>query len=324
MKIQEGFHLAIMLSTFWIISGCLPSTEASITVSPTIPILEIPTETPIIIAITEPPPLTPTVIPTLSPINASERMLDLLSNNGNCTLPCVWGITPGQSNYLEARNILIPLSGIAETAYFDYTPYPTDDVSPLYVEGDMRLNTRMAYWYGDNNIVNFMAFRIIEERVITDSNGNWVSKQPIFDSEAFPNRIQYYSLTHVLSEQGIPVSVLIYIPRVEGQPPVAGLMEVVLLYPEQGIWVKYTMHMYIDGNIIRGCPANAHIEMVLMPPGSPDNFYNILDKTDWHQTKGGFKPIEDATSMSIDEFFQTFRISSQKCIETPTNLWSPK
>jgi len=59
---------------------------------------------------------------------------------------------------------------------------------------------------------------------------------------------------------------------------------------------------------MRGCPENAHIEMVLLPPGSPDKFYELLDKTDWHQTKGGFKPLEETTSMSIEEFFQPIHV----------------
>ncbi len=66
----------------------------------------------------------------------------------------------------------------------------------------MRLNTRVAYWYGENNIVNYVGFRIITERVTKGSNGNGDSKFPVFDSETFANRIQYYSLPHVLSEHG--------------------------------------------------------------------------------------------------------------------------
>ena len=36
-------------------------------------------------------------------------------------------------------------------------------------------------------------------------------KTPIYDSPTFGKHVEYYSLSHVLSEQGIPNSVMIYI-----------------------------------------------------------------------------------------------------------------
>jgi hypothetical protein len=194
-------------------------------------------------------------------------------------------------------------------------------ISPLYVEGDLRLNTRVAYWYGDNGIVYYIAFRVLEEQVTTDSNGNWVSKQPIFDSPTFAKRVEYYSLSHVLSEQGIPASVMIHASGLSGYPVVAGGIDIALLYPDQGIWVNYTMSMYSQDGVRRGCPANAHIEMELYPSGNPDSFFSLKDKTDWGVTKNGYKPLEEATSLSVEQFYQTFQNPTDKCIETSANLW---
>ena len=98
-------------------------------------------------------------------------------------------------------------------------------------------------------------------------------------------------------------------------------MEAVLLYPEQGIWIKYIMSMDNNGNIIKGCPANAHIEMQLYPSGNPKSFFSLLEKTDWGRTKGGYKPLEEATSMSVEQFYEIFRNPTDQCIATPTDLW---
>jgi hypothetical protein len=276
------------------------------------------------------PTSTLTTVPTLPAEDARKRLLELLANNGDCRLPCLWGITPGKSNNQEARNILLPLSSIAEfPPYFDPSKVNgilVGVISPLYVEGDLHLNTRVRYIYGDDGAVSSVYFRVLEEDVEKDprdpSGKSWLSKTPIYDSPTFGKRVEYYSLSHVLSEQGIPDSVMIYIPRVEGYPIVAGVLEAALLYPEQGIWINYEMSMDNNGTIIKGCPANAHIEMVLYPPGNPDSFYALLDQTDWGRIKGGYMPLEEATSMSVEQFYETFRNPTDKCIETPTNLWS--
>lgn len=337
MKIQRASHLFSLLLFVTMVAGCAQSTESIITSSATVPVLfastsptgtMLPTLTPTATD-TPTPTFTPTTVPTLPAEDARNRLLELLANNSDCHLPCLWGITPGKSSNQEARTILIPLSSIsaAELTYFDPARVRgilLGTISPLYIEGELRLNTWVAYLYEDDGIVSSIGFEALEEGSYKkDEYGNQI-KTPIYDSPTFGKRVEYYALSHVLSEQGIPDSVLIYIPRVEGYPLVVGtgIMEVALLYPGQGIWIKYTMSMYNNGNIIKGCPANAHIEMELYPSGNPESFFSGLEKTDWERTKGGFKPVDEATSMSFEQFYEAFRQQTDKCIETPSGLWS--
>jgi hypothetical protein len=297
------------------VASVLPDSSASLTetLAPTLTLVPTGTQTQL---------LTPIAVPSLSVEDARKRLLGLLATNGDCRLPCLWGITPGKSDYQKARNILMPLSSVAETAHFASTS-PVDDVSPLYVEGDLHLNTRVAYLYDSNGIVSRLTFRAFEEKVTTDSNGNWISKTPIYDSPTFKKRVEYYSLSHLLSEQGIPASVMI--STESPSQTYTGIIgvDIVLLYPDQGIWAKYTTSMdeSIVGSSIRSCPANAHIELNLYPPGDSDSFTSLLEETEWGVTKNGYKPLEEATSMSVEEFYQIFRNPTDKCIETPTNLW---
>jgi len=320
-----------------VVTGCAQSTGSTITSSATAPVLlasASPTETmpPTITPTTTgtpTPTFTPTTILTLPAEDARNRLLELLANNGDCRLPCLWGVTPGQSNYQEARTILMPLSSIADNIYFDQPKVNgilLGAISPFYVEGDLDLNTRVAsYYYNDNSFVSRIAFRVQEEKVVPDprdpSGKSWLSKTPIYDSLTFGKRVEYYSLSHILSEQGKPDSVMIYIPRAEGYPIVAGVLDAALLYPKQGIWIDYTMSMHMNGTIMKGCPANAHIEMQLYPSGNPESFFSLLEKTDWGRIKGGYKSLAEATSMSVEQFYETFRNPTDKCIETPTNLW---
>jgi hypothetical protein len=271
-----------------------------------------------------PTPLSiPTYVSTLSIEDARKRLLDLLADNGGCQLPCLWGITPGGSTSQQAKSILLPFSGISNIFEVEPSFDPSGGfVAPSYVEGesDLMLNTELGYLI-DNQVVGHINFVAREEEIPTDPNGNWTSRRPIFDSPTFMKRVELYSLSHTLSEQGIPDFVMIHSSGLTGSPVVAGGFDVALLYPEQGIWVNYTMPMSAQGNVKKGCPENSHIEMELYPSGNPDIFFSLLNKTDWAVKKNWYKPVEEATSMSIEEFYEVFRQPTDKCIETPADLW---
>jgi hypothetical protein len=89
----------------------------------------------------------------------------------------------------------------------------------------------------------------------------------------------------------------------------------------------YTTSKQFIGKNIQGCPQNAHVELELFPSGVSDSFSELLAKTQWAgiwpvpTDKPYVKSIEQATSMSLQEFYQTFSQPTDKCIETPINLW---
>jgi hypothetical protein len=350
MKMQKSTLLFSLLFLLAMLAGCVPSPERLITPSPVVtspPLRSLtPTETmlPSITAsatstitpsstptfIPTLPTSTPSIIPTLPADDARQRLLDLLANNGACEIPCVWGITPGKSSYLEGRSILMPLMGIAEVA--DFTPkYHGDVITPLYIEDNSRLNTSVVdrlnttvdYLYGNDGIVSHIHFEALEEEVTYDSNGNWTTKRPIVDSATFEKRVAYYSLAHVLTEQGMPASVMIRFTGERLYHEYAGGLNIALLYPDQGIWVNYEIPMENLGATKRGCPNGmAHVELELYPPGNHSSFYSQLDKTDWGTIKDSYKPIEEVTGMSVEKFYEIFRNpTANQCLETAANIW---
>lgn len=155
-----------------IVSGCVQSVQSTPTLSPVIPtapatvtIATKMTTPPLIFSATSTPvPATPTDVPALPVDDARQRLLKLLANNGNCQLPCLWGITPGKSTSLDARFVLLPLRGIAETAYFDLDS--PDSSSPFYIEDSQRLYTRIAYFYNANGVIGGIHFRALEEELV--------------------------------------------------------------------------------------------------------------------------------------------------------------
>jgi len=308
--------------------GCGQSTEKILDVSP-----ETPTSTAISTklpasALTHPPAYTPAPslvpshVPTLSTEDAFQRLLSLLASNGSCHLPCLWGITPGKSINMGAQNILMPMSSIAspETTYFGPLHGIFFGAIQLrYTEKTLHFNVNLGYdTFPGSDIVRGIRFQMDEEQIDTkDEYGNPI-KTPIFDSKVFQDRTNYYSLAHLLSEQGIPSEVWFQ----AWGPLTAGVIDIAILYPDQGIWVNYTMkNIASNGVVKRGCPVNSLIEMQLFPAGDSASFFSLLNKTDWGVTQSGYLALEKATSLSLQEFYETFRIPTQECIETPITLW---
>lgn len=327
ISLQLGFLLFISM-----ITGCAQSTEkgstpynqptASISTS-NVSNLEI--STPVLTpTIKNPstPILMPAAISTLSTDHASTRLLDFLSNNGNCQLPCLWSITPGKSTAQEAQILWSPLSGIS-TRILTLPSYFTADegsIHPAYIEDDLMLITNAGY-ESNHQVISHITFSTSEQKKFVPSTGGW-GLLNIFGSTAFGKRVEYYSLKHLLSEQGIPTSVLIL---TSGLPPTyngSGEFEIVLSYPNQGIWVRYTTQMqFLANGTVRGCPSNAHIEMDLYPSGNANEFSRFIGKTHPEISDGWYKPIQEVTSLTLQQFYETFQQPTDKCIETPAKLW---
>jgi hypothetical protein len=75
-----------------------------------------PMETPITISTPQSPTstVTPiaTAIPTYPPSQAYGALLNYLDGLDSCELPCIWGITPGISNFLSLQQLLFPFGEV--------------------------------------------------------------------------------------------------------------------------------------------------------------------------------------------------------------------
>lgn len=103
------------------LAGCGPAaptmqpTQPESRTTPTLSATHPPTRTPTVIPPTQPPPLTqtPTLVSnlppelpaTLTPEEAARVIRLLLSEAGDCSAPCFWGITPGKTTKDEAEMV---------------------------------------------------------------------------------------------------------------------------------------------------------------------------------------------------------------------------
>ncbi|MCU0485604.1 MAG: hypothetical protein MUC85_05775 [Anaerolineales bacterium] len=314
MKLQNIFYRFSLLLLMMLISSCGQSTNNTRTFTtetphrPTksaIPIT-LPTATFLPASINTTIP-TPTSISILPAAEAQTLLLERLADNGGCSLPCVWNIVPGESSFQEAREILAPLSEISYSVFL--TPPGPGDIRLRYTENDMEISIRVAFLADPNKeIVNRIVLNAEAHKLMI--TGGY---EDIFDSKLFSEKVSAYTLPHILSEHGIPSSVMIATYGGVLTRGSAGGFEVLLLYPNQGISVHYTTQMYLIGSSVKGCLDNAHVEMELSPSGNPDFFTSL--KRSW------YKPLDEVTTMSLIDFYETFRQQTNNCLETPANLW---
>lgn len=320
MMLQKKYSFLVMLLVALLVVGCVESNHITVP-SP----WEAPTDgstSTLMPVITSTPTsfLTPTGVPTLALDEARIRLLSFLGNNGNCRLPCLWGITPGTSSSQNAQVILAPLSGLSD---FTVLNSESGKISPNYIEeGDLTISIRVGYLANsDNYIVSRISFDARALKAIS------FGFEDVFDSTIFGDQVPAYLLPHILSEQGIPAAVLISTLAEHPTRGVQAGFDMLLFYPDQGILVHYTTSWQISTGNVLGCFSNAHVALELFPSGRGYSFSEFLAPTEWADMwpvpidNPYWRPIETATSMSLEEFYQTFRQPTDQCIETPASLW---
>lgn len=257
-------------------------------------------------------PPTPTAFPTLPVEPARARFFDLLATNGNCRLPCLWGITPGKTTPQETRAILEPLHSISGLQVV----FRLDSVwtMPELADG-LAAHISVDFLYPNYQSIRSMFFQTGVRKTLSDGG---------LDPASFAKLTDYYRLDRILSEYGVPTEVVISTSGI----PVAGFGKsvsrflFVVIYPKYGFYIEYMMSQRFVGKNVLGCPKNAELRLETFPLGG--EFRAMSDGIYvWPRTPNDIfrRPLSKATSMSLEQFYETFRKPTDKCIETPENLW---
>lgn len=93
--------------------------------------------------------------------------------------------------------------------------------------------------------------------------------------------------------------------------------------------VQYSMKINVTGKSVFGCPEGASIKMKLFPQEDINLFSQGLAQSDWagiwpdlgESESKYWIPIDKAANSDIDQFYDAFRESSDKCLVTPINIW---
>jgi hypothetical protein len=253
------------------------------------------------------PSLTWTPISTLLPNDREEYLQTLFENNGDCNLPCWWGIMPGETTWEEARTTLLPLGILKTSGNDDYVratfsiPVPltlSDEISP-------------GFPYFEPNLI--IQDNLVEKITI---NSSWITDD--FD----------HSLNGFLELLGTPTNIVIRstLDVMEEAPywnkP---FYEMIVFFPSKGV-VVYSKDMYqVTSSHLEVCPGDARLGtsaagIELFEPNSTltlERFYEINNKIDL----GNYQSLSEISSVtSMEEFYSKFlNADVQQCVDIDMN-----
>jgi hypothetical protein len=139
--------------------------------------------------------------------------------------------------------------------------------------------------------------------------------------------VKPYALSSVLSDLGKP-SIVQILTSGDKEDTMARQFRILLIYPNNGVLIQYISSRNFSEKTVSTCLEYKDIEMWLYPPGDAVLFDQLLEETRWADfwppsdiSINGWKSIDQATGMTIDEFYETFLENPEACLSTPADLW---
>lgn len=236
----------------------------------------------------------PSPQPTLSLAEKEALALEYYMTNGNCELPCWWGIVPGETEWQTAEHffstIAVKITSNAESETDSY--YSTSITVP--VPEDLSEINLLIHTF------------IVEDGVIVEikPEGPWGDRKVDTVSE-------------ILSAYGRPTEVwLDTVGYTFGSYYPFGIA---LFYPEKGILARYWDEADLINDYLIGCPQVDSATLELWSPKWNLSFEETLSRQQGIQY---YKPLSEVTGMDVETFYQTYLDpDTETCIETPAELW---
>jgi len=257
-------------------------------------------------------------------------MQELLRSDGGCALPCVWTLCPGVTDRASLRTFT---DEVASLAHQDDVLVHSSNLGAAdggitfinIIDGTTRLSVVIDYFTSGNLLDHVAASitAILEER----EAGEIVRSHVVYGNYLFRDRFWSYLLPQVLSSYGKPSQVLL-LPVLYDPPLLTdSIMSLVLVYEDQGFLVEYFFPNGAEGDHFIGCPSQTGAIDIFT--WSPDTERSLGDIAKLHSSDGlneltvdYYKPIEEATSLTSDEFSEQFVLSENtNCLRTPKSLW---
>lgn len=216
--------------------------------------------------------------PTLTADEEYAYVQDMLTTNGGCELPCWWGITPGESSWQDAND------------RFPYLNFQFQFPEEL---GDYDVHLTLTE---EGGLVQF-----IEARGYCFPD----------DCDRFAQDWARYSLDQVLSRYGAPsrARIALVLP-VEPGGPIYYILYV--FYDDLGVGLRYMGPAVAQGEVLRTCFSFEDITLWLQSPESSTPLEHAIGPDEWSFAV----PLDEATGMSVEEFYETFR-QPGACLEAP-------
>lgn len=279
---------------------------------------------------TEAPSAIPTVsIPTPSEAESKAIALNLLENNGDCRLPCIWGLTPGITTTAERQSILASYGKFSEPDFSMSGGDVSENSGGFGIgitEDDVRVSMGLSY-YETDNLIEILSLVATPQR----------DQKYVYGDSNYSDLIKYYTLPRLLSNYGVPSDVLVIafphdiFSKADYEP-----FSIVVIYLDLGImaeyisptqWVGEMVELPTPGlsvgEIARGCPSQSRLTLRTWDVNKNipiKKIASIASGEGMSETAYDyFVPIQKATSMSINDFYNTFKEPNNNiCLDLPS------
>lgn len=285
-----------------------PATNTVVpTIKPFETVTPIPTPTDLP-TLTPAPTLTP--LPTLSANQAKAKVKELLETNGECELPCWWGIIPNKTTWPDVSHFLSPIFQLGQ-----------GNTNVLRENGEKHTYTDYQFYFD-------LPGEPQPARIILEGKDDIV-----FWITIYPPAAEYkYQLHQMLALLGPPKQIFISAQASSPIPELPPTM-LVLDYSDIGVWASYGYIPTQVGENLVVCPKSSlgivsiyddYIggRLELFAPNI--EYPSAISIQEYADMVGGFtaKKLEDVSNMTVESFYHTFiNPEPETCLETLADLW---
>jgi len=248
-----------------------------------------------------------TPLPTFSSTAGEETLRIWIQGTSECLLPCWGGITPGQTKWDEARQIVKQLSGFAR----------------------VNISENISCEFGECNGIAWSLFpnTVAEGAFYTKFPENVVHLVQInIQNEGKAqkiNLVRNIGLQEVFRWYGLPP---IFLLNVETDQAEDRFMELVLVYPERQSIIRYVKKTELIDNKVVNCGQDHQIEMIIVDNkeqlASLDAVANAVETRGLH-IDNRYKTVEEATGVTPNSLYDEISAFNDYCISTPVDMWPP-
>jgi hypothetical protein len=257
-----------------------------------------------------------TPLPTLPPESSKKYLLQLLSTNGNCELPCLWGIFPGRTEIGTLKQFESQFGDVDNPKGYSTNLMWNEDSSTLFFQTvEDTLGRTIIFEHRGMPEINYLLLQI-----------NIDHDRGLDKFLQFSN----YELSAILSQYGEPTQILLGPWPDDPDRPNQWLpFNLVLFYPGEGFLIEYVLDRQEDAGYFIGCPSRiVGLNVVAWNPNNTRTIDDVVkQKTDMWGINGinlhtFFLSTLDSTNITVHDFYETYKAQkNQTCIKAPRIKW---
>lgn len=254
-------------------------------------------------------------VSTLPPEKSKEYLLQLLNNNGECKLPCFWGMIPGKTETDSLRQFEAKF-GDVEQQDFASSFLWNEKSSSLYIQiVENALGTTFFLEHRGTPVIDYLYFHT--QRAYELGSNEFL-------------KLGEYELSTILARYGEPTQIMLGPWPIEPARPNQWLpFDLVLFYQDQGFLIEYVLDRQVDANFFIGCPQRVvGLNVVTWDPNITRSIDDVVrQKTDlWGVSRNNlrsyFLTIRDAMGLTVQDFYEDYKTQQDMvCLKAPRIKW---